>query len=657
MFVLKITKIGKAGLLPISLMFLTFLLPPVVGKAQTYTPGVTSSLNLQASVVCDDVSLSWEENASAVHPSKKANSSYNLYRNDSLLNEEPLEETEFLDENVQVGSYTYYLEVVSGESQYRNYTDSSEVEVTQYFGRIDLETDNNGLNWSLEGTENAELVGYNLYRDGILIEEGCPQNFFIWQYPPENPHEYCVEAEFQSGCLSQSACDTVYPVSDSLFPPQNFQAAIDSSQASVNLTWHAPQNSTNTLEGYQLFRYLQSEINYPDEWTLVEENMADTTYTDTQWAGLEWGLYGYALKAVYQEGNSIAVKSDSLCNDCMTAFAIILEPMPYSPLDSTYYEVIGGIYNDTISGYYGVSSGLPNIGKGSYELKLKGSKVGTPFFFLPEISEPYFIIDQIVFLRYPRHTIADVRCNTVNLEWDWTFVGDDPDVIDMLAGFNIYRNDSLINPEPVDSAYFTDENVPVGTYEYYVKAAFKDTTESWTLDTVPVTISKKYGQIAIQITEHQIRWNISDTTNVDIAGYNLYKNDTVIGEMLAGSSFDYEYLHQAGEYVYCIEPVFADGCTGTVACDTVKATAGIQTRNFSDLLKMRPNPVRSVLHVKAPERLAVARCYDGKGIERLSKTTDKQKITLKTDRLSPGIYYLQVVTQNGDSGVKKFIVK
>lgn len=471
---------------------------------------------MQGSVDCDDVTLTWNEVSEKRSNLSNSQTAYNLYRGDSLLNQDPIQDTSYLDENVHVGNYMYYLEMISGGHERQDYADSTEVEVEQYYGEIDMDVDNLYLSWSLENVnvQNAEFTGYAIYREGILLQEDYQSEFFILYEPPEVPRQYCIEANYSNGCTSQMAFDSVYPVSDSLFPRQNFEASVDTTDTKVDLFWDEPQNSTNTLEGYKLFRFLQPHIDDPDEWTLVEEDIDNTTYTDTNWGNLDWGLYGYALKAVYQEGNSVAVKSDSLYNECMAGVVINLEPIPSMPLDSTYYEISG---NDTIiSGYYGNSIGQNNIFCGNYTLMLKSAKVGP---------------------------------------------------------------------------------------EYYVTAAFKDTTESRAQDTIPVTITKEYGSTDIQITESHINWEINDTAQVEVAGYNLYKNEELIGEMLDTESFAYEYPEETGEYVYCIVPVFADSCTGHKACDTIKATAGIDASELSDFIRIYPNPTKAKLHVESSEKI------------------------------------------------------
>ncbi|MCF8307656.1 MAG: T9SS type A sorting domain-containing protein [Bacteroidales bacterium] len=659
MLTTNFTARRKKRLLHPLLIFIVFLLPPVAVHAQAASPGVKYSLNMQGSVDCDDVTLTWNEASEKKGDLSDRQSAYNLYRGDSLLNQEPIQDTIYLDQNVHVGNYMYYLEVISGSFERQDYSDSTEVEVEQYYGEIDMNVDNLSLSWSLENenVQNAEFTGYTIYREGVLIQEDYQSEFFILYEPPEVPRQYCVEANYSNGCTSQMACDSVYPVSDSLFPPQNFEASVDPYPVSTSLQWNTPESSTNNLEGYKLFRFLQPHIDDPDEWTLVEEDIDDTTYTDTNWDNLSWGLYGYALKAVYQEGNSVAVKSDSLCNDCMSQVFFTLNPIPDLPLDSVYIELsqFDGSFN--ISGYYGDIDNYMLIFKGSYSLMMKGTKTGPAYYWSIEVHEGAFIINPTFYLRKPRYLSTITNCNNVVLEWDWTFLDNDPEVIDMLAGFNVYRNDSLITSEPVDSTWFVDEDLPIGEYEYYVTAAFKDSTESQAQDTIPVSITKDYGNTGIQIAESHINWEINDTTQVEVAGYNLYKNEELIGEMLDTVSIAFEYPDETGEYAYCVEPVFADSCTGRKACDTIKTTAGINASELSDFIRIYPNPTQAKLHVESPEKIINVRCYNLKGTRIFRRQKARKDFTLQTHRLSPGMYYLHFISEEGRTGVKKIVVE
>lgn len=210
MFYTNLTDQMKSGISLIFYLSILIINLPALSIGQTHSLNETDSLNLEATVDCDDVLLNWDEPGTALSKTDATEETqYNVYRGDSILNEEPFQETSFLDRNVPVDNYTYYLEVTTRKHDKQDFADSTDVEIEQYFGQIDLETGNNGLSWELQGEENADLMGYNVYRDGILIEDNFQQNYIIWFDPPEHPHECCVEAEFQSGCLSQMDCDSV----------------------------------------------------------------------------------------------------------------------------------------------------------------------------------------------------------------------------------------------------------------------------------------------------------------------------------------------------------------------------------------------------------------------------------------------------------------
>ncbi|MCF7912958.1 MAG: carboxypeptidase regulatory-like domain-containing protein [Candidatus Cloacimonetes bacterium] len=70
------------------------------------------------------------------------------------------------------------------------------------------------------------------------------------------------------------------------------------------------------LEGYKLFRLESENLQDPDEWELVAENLQDTTYTDSTWWYLDEGEWYYAVRCQHTNGvESVASFSNSLEKD------------------------------------------------------------------------------------------------------------------------------------------------------------------------------------------------------------------------------------------------------------------------------------------------------------------------------------------------------
>lgn len=72
------------------------------------------------------------------------------------------------------------------------------------------------------------------------------------------------------------------------------------------------------VTGYNLYRY----NTLTEEEELVVSNIADTTYRDTEWATLDYGIYKWGVSALYGAGESDIVWSNTLEKDMFTTVAV-----------------------------------------------------------------------------------------------------------------------------------------------------------------------------------------------------------------------------------------------------------------------------------------------------------------------------------------------
>jgi len=261
------------------ILFVVFLLAPFMIHAQTSLTVIRDSLNFQAVVVCDDVHLTWNEqlNRRGLN-TEKADITYNIYREDSLLNPEPVNNTSFWDKNVRIGIYEYFLEVVSEKNKNDFLADSLQTGVGEYYGQVEMTAGAEGLEWSLEDAQTqASILGYDVFRENELLLENTNQTFLVWHDAPEVPLEYCVVAGFQNGCMSRMDCDTV-PIITSAKQLKDSEVEIKPNPASESIRI----NSTTFLSTIIVYnssglRILEKEIN-KQEFILPVTNFREGVY-------------------------------------------------------------------------------------------------------------------------------------------------------------------------------------------------------------------------------------------------------------------------------------------------------------------------------------------------------------------------------------------
>jgi len=93
------------------------------------------------------------------------------------------------------------------------------------------------ITWT--GAEDAkDLLGYNVYRDGAVIQYTGYTHYTDWN-APAGTHTYCVTAVYSGGVQSSQACAPAV-TTDNCAPPQNLTYTTTNGGASIKLNWQAP---------------------------------------------------------------------------------------------------------------------------------------------------------------------------------------------------------------------------------------------------------------------------------------------------------------------------------------------------------------------------------------------------------------------------------
>lgn len=334
---------------------------------------------------------------------------------------------------------------------------------------------------------------------------------------------------------------------------------------------------------------------------------------------------------------------------------IVINTTPSMSLTGSYYEHWNYNEPDTITGYISDAT-MPFTAPAS--LHLLGTKTGDFHMELDYVDKPYYIYDVILPVRTPENLQATLECDDIILNWDWEFLGYLPNVNDQFEGFNVYRNDSLLNPEPIQDTFYVDQAVPAGVYDYYVETLFTDGTQSAADDTVTVDKDYYYGDIFVETEGMLVEWTLENQVNVSssLYGYDVYRND----ELLLSTNQNYFALFLPPEIAqeYCVVAEYNNGCYSQMDCDTLYPAVSNSNLQDNQKPKLSPNPASDFVS------LEYSRGYDyivittlsGFERDRISLSDHASQVQYRLQGYERGIYVVSWFKNDTRRHTQKLIV-
>jgi len=273
--------------------------------------------------------------------------------------------------------------------------------------------------------------------------------------------------------LNGSGWEIYYDTSSVLkYPPKNVQ--IENDIYEVTVYWDPPTTGSLILEGYNMYR---------DGEQINTTILTNTEYSET----MEYDTYNYCVTALYTENESQYV-CNSIIVPCYGGLevqfydditGIILENVPFI-LDSLSCNTgIGGVFNDIlpeddylliaeIPGYWDVDSivSVPC-----------DDTIAVDILLYPTLPSPDSLFVEVI-------SDSLIQCSWLPPDTSGFYYS--------LIGFNIYRNDTLLNSSPHQDATFNDTGLFNGQFQYCVTSVY-DIAES--LKTCDSVINYFTGQI------------------------------------------------------------------------------------------------------------------------------------------------------------------
>jgi hypothetical protein len=142
----------------------------------------------------------------------------------------------------------------------------------------------------------------------------------------------------------------------------------------------------------------------------------------------------------------------------------------------------------------------------------------------------------------------------------------------MLMGYNIFRNNVIINQEPVTQTSYLDSGLTAGEYSYQVSAVYND-TESGISQPVTINLGELpapgFVNASLYLWEEplvQIYWNFEAIPGLEHLGFNIYRNDILLNTellpVLPRNYQDYDILN-GQDHSYRVTAVYTEGESGS----------------------------------------------------------------------------------------------
>ena len=292
-------------------------------------PSAPSNLTATPSTsVSGRIDLSW----TAPTTTNGSITGYSIFRNGSLLVNTTGTGTTYSNTSLTPGTtYSYYVvarnaaaDTAGGYSDASNTVSNVVVPgvpgaptgLTATPGTNSTDTGKIYLSWTAPTFQNPSITGYDVYRNGTKITpvlNGTGTSFVDTGLTPGSLYTYKVQARNAFADSSGLRSPDSNVVSSIMAPgvpsiPRTFAATPDLLQAGkINLTWAEPTSTNGTITGYDIYRKLSTDANYPASPTTVING--STTLSQSYVGLLEGITYNFKIVARNAYADSSGLRS------------------------------------------------------------------------------------------------------------------------------------------------------------------------------------------------------------------------------------------------------------------------------------------------------------------------------------------------------------
>ena len=265
--------------------------------------------NVVAELLGSNINLSWDA------PEEGDPEGYNVYRDGNKLNTELLDVTTFVEEGVDEGIFAYNVKAVyAGNNE--SFAEMSNVicffEVILLCEKpVNIEVNSEQysnsalITWKAPQNVNANLLGYNIFRNEVQLNEEPITDFEYLDEDLENGnYDYQVSAVYEH-CESELTSEVPVKIYIPQYcePPLNVDGYSELYDNRAVITWGEPENIDQILLGYNIYRD-GNKLNYVlrSEREYIDEELENGTYTF--WVS---AIYDYCEETEWSEDVSVTV--------------------------------------------------------------------------------------------------------------------------------------------------------------------------------------------------------------------------------------------------------------------------------------------------------------------------------------------------------------
>lgn len=425
----------------------------------------------------------------------------------------------------------------------------------------------------------------------------------------------------------------------SLSPPMKLRAI--NKGLKVLLEWESPSLG-GLIDGYDIYR----------NGDTIAENIKTTSYEDIN---VEEGIYSYYVRAIYAESNLTSPHSRA---------DVFVTPLVNAPenikIETDDYKVIDITWDhsssENVKGYNIYRSGTKINSSLVTETHFTDNipYVGTYYYQIRTETNDGLLSDYSERVYSPLHkevvpdevSLLQLNSDKLVVSVSWSAPGEM-----LVDGYNIYRDDEKINENPVEKLSYMDTLFGLKSYCYNIKAIVRGEESGdsgkkcidLSIDSLILSLP-----VAFQVTHNKSEINVSwnKMTSISIDGYNVYRDNIKLNEVLVIDTFFIDNISEFTEYCYSFSIVTGhEEKKSEEFCLITEDDTGIKYLEDMELISLYPNPVENVIFIETKLGVKSINVYDING--HMVYCENHHNGRIYTDKWTSGTYVVKIETDSG----------